>query len=74
MSAYNRCLHIRKISAISGVSSVSWLDDVLGKDMLTSTPLEFLDASITENYYKDGQALSRIYRKWKGINSGGWDL
>ncbi len=50
----------KKISAISGVSSVSWLDDVLGKDILTSTPLEFLDASITENYYKDGRALLSV--------------
>ena len=45
------------IAAISGVTSVSWLDDVLGKDKLTTTPLEFLDVSITKNYYKDGHAL-----------------
>ncbi|MDD4164761.1 MAG: MMPL family transporter [Eubacteriales bacterium] len=49
-----------KLSAILGVSSVSWLDDVIGKDNLITTPLEFLDNSITENYYKDGNALLSI--------------
>ena len=48
------------ISAIPGVTSVSWLDDVLGKDVLTTTPLEFLDVSITKNYYKDGNALLSV--------------
>ena len=46
-----------KLSAIPGISSVSWLDDILGKDILTTTPPEFLDVSITKNYYKDGNAL-----------------
>ncbi len=46
-----------KLSAIPGVSSVSWLDDVLGEDRLATTPPEFLDTSITKNYYKDGNAL-----------------
>ncbi|MDD4414301.1 MAG: MMPL family transporter [Oscillospiraceae bacterium] len=50
----------KSLSAISGVSSVSWLDDVIGKDNLITTPLEFLDNSITENYYKDGNALLSI--------------
>ncbi|NLB62361.1 MAG: MMPL family transporter, partial [Clostridiales bacterium] len=49
-----------KLSAISGVNSVSWLDDVLGKDILTTTPFEFLDSSITKNYYKDGNALLSV--------------
>lgn len=46
-----------KISAIDGVESVSWLDDVIGLDTLKTTPVEFLDASILENYYKDNNAL-----------------
>ncbi|MDD2362004.1 MAG: MMPL family transporter [Oscillospiraceae bacterium] len=50
----------KSLSAISGVSSVSWLDNVIGKDNLITTPLEFLDNSITENYYKDGNALLSI--------------
>lgn len=46
-----------KLSDIPGVSSISWLDDVLGKEMLMTTPPEVLDVSITNNYYKDGNAL-----------------
>lgn len=46
-----------KINAIDGVTSVSWLDDVIGLDTLKTTPLEFLDTSILENYYKDQNAL-----------------
>jgi len=49
-----------KLAAIPGVSSVSWLDDVFGKGILTATPFEFLDVSITENYYKDGNALLSV--------------
>ena len=46
-----------KISAIDGVASVSWLDDVIGLDVLKTTPLEFLDAAILKNYYIDNNAL-----------------
>ncbi|MDD4334149.1 MAG: MMPL family transporter [Desulfotomaculaceae bacterium] len=46
-----------KLSAIDGVTAVKWLDDVLGKDVLMATPLEFLDVSVTKKYYKDGHAL-----------------
>ncbi len=49
-----------KLSVIPGVSSVSWLDDVLGKNVLMTTPLEFLDASIIENYYKNSHALLSV--------------
>ncbi|MFA5675246.1 MAG: MMPL family transporter [Christensenellales bacterium] len=49
-----------KLAAIPGVSSVSWLDDVFGKSILTATPFEFLDVSITEYYYKDGNALLSV--------------
>jgi predicted RND superfamily exporter protein len=46
-----------KLAAIEGVSSVSWLDDVIGLDVLETTPIELLDASIVEDYYKDKNAL-----------------
>ncbi|MGI6150528.1 MAG: efflux RND transporter permease subunit [Christensenellales bacterium] len=49
-----------QIAAIPGVNSVNWLDDVLGRDVLSVTPPEFLDASITKNYYKDGNALLNV--------------
>ncbi len=49
-----------KILAIDGVSSVSWLDDVIGLGQLTTTPIEFLDTSIVKNYYKDSNALITI--------------
>ena len=55
-----------ELAAIPGVSSVSWLDDVLGKEQLTATPLEFQDASISEKYYKNGNALLGV-----AIESGG---
>ena len=46
-----------KIKAIDGVTSISWLDDIIGLDNLKTKPLAFLDASIIENYYKDNNAL-----------------
>jgi uncharacterized protein len=46
-----------KIAAIEGVTSISWLDDIIGLNTLKTTPLEFLDASIVKNYYKDNNAL-----------------
>lgn len=46
-----------EIAAIDGVTSVSWLDDIIGLDTLNTIPLEFLDASILKNYYKDNNAL-----------------
>jgi len=46
-----------ELGAIEGVTSVSWLDDVVGTDILKTTPLEFLDASIVETYFKDNNAL-----------------
>jgi predicted RND superfamily exporter protein len=47
----------KKLSSISGVQSVTWLDDVTGIDILKTTPLEFLDNAIVENYYKNKSAL-----------------
>lgn len=49
-----------KIVAIDGVKSVTWLDDVIGLDTLGTTPIDFLDTSIIENYYKDNNALMSL--------------
>ena len=49
-----------KISGIEGVSSVGWLDDVIGIDILTTTPIEFIDDSLLDNYYKNGNALITV--------------
>lgn len=47
----------KKLSAINGVKSVTWIDDIIGLDILKTTPLEFLDASVVKNYYSDNNAL-----------------
>lgn len=49
-----------KLAAVDGVTSVTWLDDVIGKNTLTTTPQEFLDTAIVKNYYKDGNALLSV--------------
>ncbi|SKA84465.1 hypothetical protein SAMN05443428_10619 [Caloramator quimbayensis] len=49
-----------KIASIDGVKSVNWIDDVIGIDTLTTTPVEFLDESILKNYYRDNNALFTI--------------
>ncbi len=49
-----------KLAAIDGIVSVSWLDDVMGLDTLRTIPLEFMDASILKNYYKDNNALMTL--------------
>lgn len=49
-----------KLAAIDGVTTVSWLDDIVGLDTLKATPLDFLDASIVENYLKDNNALINL--------------
>jgi predicted RND superfamily exporter protein len=49
-----------KIATIGGVTSITWLDDIIGLDTLKTTPLEFLDASIIKNYYKDNNALMSL--------------
>lgn len=46
-----------KLSALPGVVSVTWLDDVAGEDVLIGAPPEYLDASVAGDYYKDGHAL-----------------
>lgn len=42
-----------ELSAIDGVSDVTWLDDAV--DM--KTPIEMIDEETVETYYKDGNAL-----------------
>ncbi len=49
-----------RIASIEGVKSITWLDDIIGLDTLKTTPLEFLDTSILENYYKDNSALMSL--------------
>jgi predicted RND superfamily exporter protein len=49
-----------KIAAIDGITSISWLDDIIGLDTLKTVPLEFLDTDILNNYYKDNYALMSI--------------
>ncbi|OJU14734.1 MAG: RND transporter [Clostridiales bacterium 43-6] len=49
-----------KLAKTEGISDVSWLDDVVGRGTLTSTPAEFLDQTLLQNYYKDGSALISI--------------
>jgi predicted RND superfamily exporter protein len=49
-----------KIESVKGVSSVTWLDDIVGKDTLKTIPFEYLDLSITKNYYKDSTALYSV--------------
>lgn len=49
-----------RIGATVGVGAVSWLDDRVGRDTLTTTPVEFLEASILVDYYQDNSALYTI--------------
>ena len=50
----------QKITAIDGVASVNWLDDIIGLDTLKTTPLDFLDSSKLKNYYKGNNALMNL--------------
>ena len=49
-----------KIEATYGVASVTWLDDVIGKDTLVTTPIEYLEENIRKNYYKEDTALMSV--------------
>ncbi len=49
-----------KLATVSGVISVTWLDDMVGADTLGATPVEFLDPDLLRNYYKDRSALYMI--------------
>lgn len=50
----------KKLGAIDGVTSVSWMDDIIGLEKLKTVPMEFLDRNITEKYYRDNTALYTI--------------
>jgi len=50
----------QKIAMVHGVTSVTWLDDIVGLDTLTTTPVEFMDRSVVQNYYRDKTALITI--------------
>ena len=51
---------------LPGVTNVNWLDDVVGKDVLLTTPIELIDNSVVKRYYKNEKALLNIT-----IQSGG---
>jgi predicted RND superfamily exporter protein len=49
-----------KLKNVNGVTSVTWLDDILGLATLQSVPLEFLDNDIVDVYYKEDSAIFSI--------------
>jgi predicted RND superfamily exporter protein len=50
----------KQLEEIDGILAVSWLDDVVGEDILRTTPVAYLDSKITEAYYKERNALIYI--------------
>lgn len=49
-----------KFSRLDGVTSITWLDDIIGLATLKTTPLEILDPSLLTSYYKDKHALMSL--------------
>ncbi|HNX14798.1 MAG TPA: MMPL family transporter [Oscillospiraceae bacterium] len=49
-----------KLAEVRGVTSVTWLDDAVGKETLGSVPLEYLDQGLVKNYYIGGSALFSV--------------
>jgi Predicted exporters of the RND superfamily len=49
-----------KLASVAGVTAVTWLDDAVGSDVLTSTPVAYLDQAVVGNYYKNNTALFSI--------------
>lgn len=49
-----------QLSSIEGITSVTWLDDLVGVDTLKTTPLAFINPDMVSMYYKDNQALFSI--------------
>ncbi len=47
----------KKIAAVDGVESVTWLDDKIDT---ATVPTEFISSSIRSQYYKDGNALLTV--------------
>ena len=45
---------------VDGVLDVTWLDDAVGRETLTETPLAYLDTEIAETYYLNDRALYTI--------------
>ncbi|MFZ7134310.1 MAG: efflux RND transporter permease subunit [Eubacteriales bacterium] len=60
VSIYEALKYKNKIGTIEGVASISWLDDIVGIDTIKTIPLNFLDPSILNNYYKDNNALMSL--------------
>ena len=49
-------LYKEKIEAVSGVTEVTWLDDIVD----IKAPIEMFDADTVQNYYKDNAALFSV--------------
>lgn len=49
-----------QLKAIDGVTDVTWLDDALGRDTLSDTPVDFLDRDTVKAYYTDRKALFTV--------------
>ncbi len=45
---------------VDGVLDVTWLDDAVGRETLTETPLAYLDTEIAEAYYLNDRALYTV--------------
>jgi predicted RND superfamily exporter protein len=62
-----------RIEAVDGVTSVTWLDDVID----LKQPLEIAEADIVKNYYREGAALFSVVVE-KGIEQSAlaalWDI
>lgn len=48
------------LTALTGVTAVTWLDNITGRSALLTQPLSALDAATTQAYYKDGAALFSV--------------
>jgi predicted RND superfamily exporter protein len=49
-----------QLEELDGVTAVTWLDDIVGRGALKTTPTAFLDPSVLEQYYKNGDALISV--------------
>lgn len=50
-----------KLASVAGVTAVTWLDDAVGSEVLTTTPVAYLDQAVVEScYYKDNTALFSV--------------
>jgi len=48
------------LSDVDGVQEITWLDDAVGRETLTETPLAYLNADIAETYYLNDRALYTV--------------